>query len=93
MSEDPPRVGVLVRPDRVEEGLRMASALPLADSVVEVILTGTSLPATDAVATHLESLADFDATVLATFEDPRVDRLQAAELAARLGGYEHVITF
>lgn len=71
----------------------MASALPLADSEVEVIVTGSSLPRNEEVATHLETLADFEVNVLAPFDDPRVMPLDTSDLAARLGGYDHVITF
>lgn len=89
----PRKVGVLVRPERVEEGLRMASALPLCDNEVEVILLGERLPGSDMIATHLDTLSLSDVPVLGTFTDPRVSTATTAELAARLPGYDHVITF
>lgn len=71
----------------------MASALPLCDNAVEVILTGGQLPDTDEVAIHLDTLGISEAPVLAAFSDPRVTTLPLSELAARLQGYDHVITF
>lgn len=92
-AASPPMVGVLVLPGRVEEGLRMASALPLCDNEVEVIVLGERLPAGDVIDTHLDTLSLSDVPVLGTFTDPRVETATVAELAARLPGYDHVITF
>lgn len=71
----------------------MASALPLADSHVEVILTGPGLPHTEEVATHLETLADFEVSVLARFDDPRVSPLATNDFVTKFRGYDHVVTF
>lgn len=88
-----PRVGVLARPRRVAEALRMASALPLSDLTPEVILTADHLPDTEEVAIHLDTLDLSEVPVFAAFTDPRVTTLAASELAAKLAGYDHVITF
>jgi hypothetical protein len=86
-------VGVLVCSGRVEEGLRMASALPLAENVVEVIVLAEQLPDGEEMASHLETLEEFEAPVFAAFSDPRVTTLPVPELAAKLPGYDHVISF
>ncbi len=93
-SEDVrPLVGVLVREQRATEGLRMASALSLGDNDVEVILTGSSLSQDEEVDLHLDSLDLEEVAVFATFADPRVEQTQWSELARRIVGYDHVITF
>lgn len=86
-------MAVLVRPDRVAEGLRTAAALPLADNEVDVVLLGSDLPETPEVALGLENLELSDIPVLGCFSDPRVDTVTAEELARRLGEYDHVLTF
>ncbi len=92
-AEEPPRVGVLLLSGRVEEGLRMASALPLADNEVEVIVLAERLPDSDALGSHLQTLDEFECPVFAAFSDERVTTLPTPELAARLPGYDHVISF
>lgn len=92
-SDSTPSVGVLARPRRIAEALRMASALPLSDLAPEVILTADHLPDTDEVALHLDTLDLSDVPVFAMFTDPRVTTVTAGELAAKLAGYDHVITF
>ncbi|MHB1535530.1 MAG: hypothetical protein ACYC1D_13160 [Acidimicrobiales bacterium] len=71
----------------------MASSLPLADNEVDVILIGSQLSVTEAVSTHLQMLLEFEVSVFATFLDPRVTTLPRDELAAKLPGYDHVVTF
>lgn len=71
----------------------MASALPLADSEVDVFLLGDRLSHTEAVDTHLETLREFECGVMASFADPRVETVTTTEMAARLTDYDHVITF
>ena len=88
-----PRVAALIREGRAPEGLRMASALGLGDSEVEVVLLGSSLPHGDEIALHLDSLEIDEVPVLATFEDPRVQTITWQEIIARLEGYDHIITF
>jgi hypothetical protein len=93
VSGSPPRVGVLIGPSRLEEGLRMASALPLADSEVEIILTGPRLGGSDEIATHIETIQDFEIPVLARFQDERVTTATTEEIARRLTEYDHVLSF
>lgn len=93
LANGPRRVGVLVRQNRVAEGLRTAAALPLTDNDVEVILIGNCLPDTPEVALGLDTLDLSDVPVFATFSDSRVSTAEPAELAQRLVGYDHVITF
>lgn len=88
-----PFVGVIVQADRAEEGLRMASALALGDNEVEVIVTGPSLLDNDEIALHLDSLELEEIRVMCPFEDPRMETLGWADLAARLEEYDHVLTF
>ncbi|MDA8392586.1 MAG: hypothetical protein M0Z87_07260 [Actinomycetota bacterium] len=92
-AEQPPFVGVIVQPDRAEEGLRMASALALGDNDVEVIVTGPALPDNDEIALHLDSLELEEIRVMCPFEDGRLETLSWAELASRLEEYDHVLTF
>lgn len=88
-----PFVGVVILPERAEEGLRMASALPLGDNDVEVIILGSKLPDTDEVAVHLDSLEMEEVRVRATFDDPRVTMTSSEELRLLWGEYDHVVTF
>jgi hypothetical protein len=71
----------------------MAGALPLSDIAAEVILTADHLPDTDEIAIHLDTLDLSEIPVFATFTDPRVTTTTVDELAAKLAGYDHVITF
>lgn len=89
----PPLVGVLIGPERIEEGLRMASALPLAENEVEVVLLGAALGDNAEIATHLDSLELEEVAVLAVFRDPRVETLSWQELKERIAGYDHVLSF
>lgn len=92
-EERRPFVGVVVRDRRATEGLRMASALSLGDNDVEVILTGAALAEDEEIDLHLDSLDLEEVAVLATFADPRVEQVDWEELAARIAGYDHVVTF
>ena len=92
-SDGPPRVGVVVRQNRAAEGLRTAAALPLTDNDVEVILLGDGLSDSPDVALGLDTLDLSDIPVFAAFPDSRVTTIEPAELAERLRGYDHVITF
>lgn len=89
----PKRVGVLVRPGREAEGLRMSAALTLADDEIEVLLVGASLPETPEVALQLDTLAMVEVRVLGCFTDPRVETITSAELGDRLARYDDVLTF
>jgi hypothetical protein len=93
VSDGPPQVLVLVTEKRVEEGLRMASALPLCDTRVDVYLLGRALPETQGIASHLETLTEFGAGVLAPFHDPRVKTIASREMAVQLTRYDHVLTY
>ncbi len=86
-------VAVLVRPERIVEGLRTAGALPLSDNEIEVILLADSLPDTEDIALQLDTLDLSDIPLLATFVDPRVSTVPAADLADRLRRYKHVLSF
>lgn len=93
MSAQRRQVVVLVGPQRIEEGLRMASALPLADNEVVVVLTGEALPVSEEIATHLDTLELTEVPVLATFADPRVTTMDRREIAGRIRSCDHVLTF
>ena len=93
MSDGPRRVGVVVGPQRVTEGLRMASALALCDNEVDVVLTGESLADSDEIALHLDSLDLAEIPVSAAFDDPRVETMNWTALRRRLEECEHVITY
>ena len=89
----PKRVGVLVRPGREPEGLRMSAALTLADDEIEVLLVGQELPETPEVALQLDTLDLVEVPVLGRFRAPRVATISAEEFADRLVGYDDVLTF
>ena len=92
-DEPMPYVGVIVRNGRVEEGLRMASALALCDNEVEVLVVADALPDNDEVALHLDSLDLEEIPVIAPFEDDRTEFATWEELSDKLKGYDHVLTF
>lgn len=92
-AAEPRRVIVLVRPDRVAEGLRTAAALPLADNEVEVALLGAELPDTPEVALGLDNLELSDIPIYGCFSDARVTTATPEELMRRLGEFDHVLTF
>lgn len=71
----------------------MASALPLADSTVEIGLLCDRLVDSEALATHLETIRDFEVPIWAQFTDARVTTLAASDLVAKLPDYDHVLTF
>lgn len=84
---------VLVRPERVAEGLRTAAALPLADNEVDVVLLGAELPSTPEVDLGLDNLELSDIPIFGCFGDSRITTATPEELVRRLGEYEHVLTF
>jgi hypothetical protein len=89
----PKRVAVLVRAERLAEGLRMASALPLCDHEVEVVICASAINDGDAdIDTHLDTLELCDARVLGTFAHPRVQCMEPRELADKLAACDHVLT-
>lgn len=92
-SSGPRRVVVLVRPERVAEGLRTAAALPLADNEVQVLLLGAELPDTPEVALGLDNLELSDIPLFGCFADPRIATATPEEFVRRLGECDHVLTF
>lgn len=87
------KIAVLINPQRDVEGLRMASALPLCDDEVEVILLGSSLSEEQDVATHLETLEFSDVPVFASFQDERITTTSWENIAQLIDSYDEIVTF
>ncbi len=87
------RVGILIRDERTNEGLRMSGALTLCDDYVEVFLFGHELEVSEEVAIHLDTLEMCEIPIFASFNDDRVQELSLTELSKRLLTYDTIITF
>ncbi len=93
MDKKVKKIAVLVNPQRDAEGLRMASALPLCDDEVEVILLGESLSDDPDIATHLETLEFSDVPVFASFSDNRITTTSWENIAKLMDSYDEIVTF